>query len=112
MATDAANNAPEESGRLGFSVSVSERRTARAKTNFNKAQGVQIAMGPAAGSGVLQYATFVEFGTVETPAQPFMRPAWDRGAMRALNYVKENLGAEIDKAIGRVARRKAKAAAR
>jgi HK97 gp10 family phage protein len=112
MATDAANNAPEESGRLGFSIAVSERRTARAKTTFNKARGVQIAMGPATGQGTLHYAAFVEFGTDETPAQPFMRPAWDRGAMKSLNYIIDNLWIEIDKAVGRVARRKAKLAAR
>lgn len=120
MADSAAARAPVESGLLAFSMAVSEKRTRRARgkstTRFvggkfraSASTGIAMAMGPSAGQGALQYAAHVEFGTVDTPAQPFMRPAWDGGADKALEYVKDNLGAEIDKAAARVATRRAKA---
>lgn len=68
-----------------------------------------MAMGPASGVGSLNYASFDEFGTVDTPAFGFMRAAWDGGADRALDYVIENLGTEIAKAVARQAKRQAKA---
>lgn len=102
MADDAAMNAPEDRGLLAFSISVSEGRTRRAKTNWNRIRGVQMAMGPASGVGTLYYASHVEFGTIDTPAQPYMRPAWDGGKMNALDYVQDNLWREVERAIGRV----------
>lgn len=120
MAQIAAAKAPEESGALAFSIAVSEKRTARARKSTTRrvAPGVfrsdpktsvEIAMGPAGGLGALYYATFQEFGTINAAAQPYMRPAWDSGAGRALEYVKDNLKAEIDKAAARLARKRARA---
>lgn len=122
MADNAASMAPTDQGKLAFSIAVSEKRTRRAKGKStirfaggkfksDSSTGITMAMGPAGGSGTLSYATFVEFGTIDTPAQPFMRPAWSSGAMRALEYIKDNLGAEIDRAAQRVAKRKARKAA-
>lgn len=122
MADRAAALAPEETGKLAFSIIVSEKRTRRAKgkskTRFSGGRfitdastGIEMAMGPASGTGVLQYATFVEFGTVDTPAHPFMRPAWAAGAEPALDYIKANLGSEIDKAASRLAKKRARAGA-
>lgn len=108
MADDAASRAPRDEGLLAFSITVSERRTRRAKTGYSKRQGVQMAMGPASGVGTLSYASFVEFGTVDTAAQPYMRPAWDAGAERTLQYVKDNLNTAIEKAASRLAKRQAK----
>lgn len=107
MADTAARMAPEDEGRLAFSIDVSEGRTRRAKTNFLRIRGVQMAMGPASGLGTLQYSSFVEFGTIDTPAQPFMRPAWETGKMNALEYVQDNLWREVEKAVGRVAKKRA-----
>lgn len=120
MANVAASKAPVGRGVLSFSISVSEKRTTRARFRprlilskgrykVSPSTGLDMAMGPAAGLGALQYATFVEFGTVDTVAVPFMRPAWDGGAMKALGYIKDNLGVEIDKAAKRLARKRAKA---
>ena len=67
-----------------------------------------MAMGPAAGMGATYYATAVEFGTIDTPAQPYMRPAWDTGKMQALDYVETNLWREIDKSVGKIAKKKAR----
>ena len=108
MADDAARRAPEDEGRLAFSIAVSEGRTRRARTSFQRLRGIQMAMGPASGLATLQYATFVEFGTIDTPAQPYMRPAWDTGQMKALDYVQDNLWIEVERAIGRVQRKSAR----
>lgn len=105
MADIAARKAPEERGILAFSIAVSEGRTRRARTNFQRIRGIQMAMGPATGLGATYYAAHVEFGTIDTPAQPYMRPAWDTGKMNALDYVQDNLAREVDKAIGRAARK-------
>lgn len=114
MADAASGRAPVDEGKLAFSIVVSERRTRRVPrfARFDRKNGVEMAMGPAAGLGTLTYATHVEFGTVDTPPQPYMRPAWDGGADRALEYVKDNLWLEIDKAAKRVAAKGARAIAK
>lgn len=68
-----------------------------------------MAMGPTSGGGVLLYATHQEFGVIHHAANPYMRPAWDAGAMKALDYIKDNLRIEIDKAAARLAKKPAKA---
>lgn len=108
MADDASQKAPEERGILSFSIVVSEGRTRRAKAYFSRLRGVRMAMGPASGMGATYYATHVEFGTIDTPAQPYMRPAWDTGKMQALEYVEDNLWREIERAVGRVTKKKAR----
>lgn len=43
------------------------------------------------------YAKFVEFGTADTPAQPFLRPAWDEaGGAPALDRLAKELGDGIE----------------
>ncbi len=109
MADSAAANAPTDEGKLAFSIGVGEKRTRRVRTG-KKSSGIQMAMGPANFiPGVLEYASFVEFGTVDTAANPFMRTAWDGGAQKALEYVKDNLGSEIDKAVRKMMVKRAKA---
>lgn len=117
MANDAAAKAPHRTGQLAFSISISEKRTSRATRTIkgfksDPTRSIEMAMGPAGGFGaVLLYASFDEFGTVDTPAQPYMRPAWDGGARPALEYIKDNLWAEIDKRAASLAKRRARAAA-
>lgn len=109
MANVASQKAPERTGRLAFSISVGEGRTRRAKTGFRSTSGIQMAMGPAGGfGGTLEYATFDEFGTVDTPAFGFMRYAWDTGAQPALDYTELNLWAEISKSAQKLANKRAK----
>jgi HK97 gp10 family phage protein len=119
MAAIAAARAPHRSGRLGYSISVSEKRTRRAKGATTRyvgggmfraaaSKGIEMAMGPGAGLGTLNYAAFDEFGTIDTPAFGFMRAAWDGGAYNALEYVKMNLSVEIDKATARFAKKQAR----
>lgn len=111
MANTAAALAPHRSGRLAYSISVSEQRTRRANWQRRAVtNGIVMAMGPAGGLGALNYASFDEFGTVDTPAFGFMRAAWDSGANEALDYIKLNLSIEIEKSALRYARKLAKAA--
>lgn len=114
MARQAESYAPVREGDLRESITVSERRTRRVNRSgrFDRKTGVEMAMGPASGEGVLNYAALVEFGTVDTPAQPYMRPAWDSGQNRALEYVKDNLAREILDAARRVAHKGARLLAR
>lgn len=109
MADRAAALAPDLSGALSFSIAVSERGTRRARWTRKRPNEFVMAMGPATGLGTLTYATHVEFGTVDTSPQPFMRPAWDSYADRALEIVKDRLGVEIGKAATRLAKRRARA---
>jgi HK97 gp10 family phage protein len=107
MAQIAASKAPHRTGRLAYSITVSEKRTRRAKKSTTRfvgggfraaaSKGIEMAMGPAGGLGTLQYASFDEFGTIDTPAFGYMRAAWDGGAYNALDYVKGQLSVEIDK---------------
>lgn len=104
VADTAARLAPEQSGHLAFSVSVSTQLTRRQKREGKQSE-VEVYIGPAGGTGALNYASFVEFGTIATPAHPFMRPAWDGGKGAVLNTIKTNLGAEIERAAARAARK-------
>lgn len=109
MANVASSRAPERTGKLAFSIGVSEKRTRRVKkeSRFDTRTGIAMAMGPMSGFGaVLNYASFDEFGTVDTPAFGFMRSAWDTEATPALQYVKTNLWDEIEKAARRVAKKR------
>lgn len=114
MADIAAARAPSRTGRLAYSIAVSEKSTARAQWNKGKfrsksSNGIVMAMGPASGLGTLEYATFDEFGTIDTPAFAYMRAAWDVGAYPALEYIKTNLGKEIERSAAKLAKKRAKA---
>lgn len=116
MADVAAAKAPVRTGRLAYSIAVSEKATARARWNKGRfrasaSTGITMAMGPAQGLGTLHYATFDEFGTIDTPAFGFMRAAWDGGADRMLEYIKDNLWREIDKAAAKRAKKLARMSA-
>ena len=110
MADKARGMAPVDGGELRESIKVSEKRTKRVvrENRFDRNTGLAMAMGPVSGKGVLNYATFVEFGTSDTRARPFMRPAFEGGKHEALQYIKSNLGKEITKAAARLAKKAAK----
>ena len=110
MADKAKSMAPVDGGELRESIKLSEKRTKRVvrENRFDRNGGLAMAMGPVSGNGVLNYASFVEFGTADARAQPFMRPAFDGGKHEALEYIKANLGKEISKAAARLAKKAAK----
>jgi len=111
MANIAASLAPERSGRLAFSVAVSEKGTRRAQWKQRAAAfDFVMAMGPASGVGALNYASFAEFGTVDTPAFGFMRATWDRDKEAAMRRAVESLSVEVSAATARASRRAARRA--
>lgn len=111
MAARAASLAPDRTGLLAFSIGISERGTRRAAWRQASARfvapgvfegirknSITLAMGPSGPfHGQLYYAAHVEFGTVDTPAHPYMRPAWDALKEQSLDTVKTSLWAEIQR---------------
>lgn len=67
----------------------------------------QVFVGPTRGGS---HGWFNEFGTQNMTAQPFMRPAFDVGAPKALASLKSDLATEIEKARARAAKKALKRA--
>ena len=67
---------------------------------------VEVYAGTSNPAGLLQ-----EFGTVDQPAQPHVRPAWDATQDNVLTTFTREMTVEIEKARQRAARKAAKAAA-
>jgi HK97 gp10 family phage protein len=88
---------------LGRDAAVSALRQARRDAG-GQGSFAEMYVGPA--RGVLGYAHLVEFGTVRTAPQPFMRPAWDGKKREALDIIRRELGNEIIMAARRVGRSK------
>lgn len=74
----------------------------RAARRENPQSFSQVFMGPTAD---LPQAMQQEMGNVKMPAQPYMRPAWDEKQGEAVHIIANDLGAEIDKTVARLARR-------
>jgi len=128
----AQGNAPVQSGRLRDRIVITKKKpnkwdagkVAYSKSMRNGATPQQAAASmraarkatPATFSEVFigpsrsRHAVAQEFGTVNHPAQPFMRPAFDGGAPSALSVIGSNLETEIKKAADRAARKSARAA--
>lgn len=95
-------------GGLKESIVISERRTRRVRKEMEPISGIQMAMGPSSGAGVLNYASFQEFGTVDHPPQSFMRAAYNGEAEGAISSILDDLWSEIEKSAKRAARKRAK----
>jgi HK97 gp10 family phage protein len=132
MADEAKRLAPVKTGKLRDSIMVSTRvknKTGNAEyaaamrgglgkdaaraallaaRKANKGQGsfAQTFIGPARGGGVIRYAHIVEFGSVDTAPQPYMRPAWDGTKNQVLDIIKGELANQIIAAARRLARSK------
>lgn len=111
VAIIARNLAPVDEANLARSIVVSSSLTRHARKTRPKEQEVEVYIGPARGAApgisryVLNYAAFVEFGTVDTPAQPYLRPAWDRAQPIVLKLFAADLKTQVEAAAGRVSRR-------
>lgn len=99
---DAQQKAPYLTGRLKLSIVTGTQLTRRQKADARKdgPYFAEVHVGTASGHGIPQ-----EFGTVDHPAQPFMRPAWEANKQGALDGIKKEIRAEIDKAQNRRASR-------
>lgn len=111
VAVVARNLAPVDEANLARSIVVSTSQTSNARRTRPKEQEVEVYIGPArnVGAGVsryiLNYAAFVEFGTVKTPAQPYLRPAWDRMQPIVLKLFAADLKVQVEGAAARLSRR-------
>lgn len=108
MRAMAASLAPVDEGNLSQKIEISTKRTRRARKERGPKRGVEIAMGPASGSGVLEYAGFVEFGTVDTAPEPHMRPAYQSEKQGVVDAIGNDLMREIDKSAKRLAKKRGK----
>jgi HK97 gp10 family phage protein len=106
IANTARANAPVDQGQLRDSIGVSTKLSKRQKRIHRKEGPDDIEV--FVGAGALPQAHMVEFGTDQMPAQPFMRPAWDKGKEAALEGIGQDLWAEIEKAATRMAKKAAK----
>lgn len=70
---------------------------------------IVVSVGPT-GKWGKRIAHLVEFGTTHSKPEPFIRPAFDATKDEVIAGVKRELGAEIDKATARLAKKRAKAA--
>ena len=104
IADDMAQRAPRDSGYLGDHIDTGVRLSRRQSKMSRKESDVEVF----AGATRVVQATLQEFGTSDTPPQPFARPAWDAGKMQALQDVKTSLADEIEKTAKRAARKSAK----
>lgn len=100
---DPATPAPD----LKTSIVVSTALTRRQRRTRPKQNEVEVYIGPArsAGRNVLNYASFQEFGRINQPAQPFLRPAWDRMQPIVLKIFAADLGPQIEAAAARLSKR-------
>jgi HK97 gp10 family phage protein len=110
MAEAARRNAPVEDRDLVEAIAVSTRAAGYARRTGRKRNEVEVYMGPGGQGGgkAPPQGSLQEFGTKNHGPQPFMRPAWDAGKDQALDDVKTALGAEIEKAAQRAARKQAR----
>lgn len=71
----------------------------RSKTRAGEGETI-VEVGPALQPSDHFYGYFQEYGTVDHPAQPFMRPAFDQNAQRSLNIVLSELWTSVKKKLG------------
>lgn len=107
IAIVARNIAPVDEADLARSIVVATQLTRRQRqTQTNE---VEVYVGPARGTGTnkyaLNYASFVEFGTYHTTAQPYLRPAWERTKGLVQTILARELTIEFEKTAARLGRK-------
>lgn len=94
---------PVDQGRLRDSIIIANSLSQRARRNERDEPkgGVKVYAGTNSRTAVV-----TEYGSWKQPPRPYMRPAWDSQKNKVLKFVGYELGAEIEKAAARAARRK------
>lgn len=100
--------APKLTGELAMSPIVSTKLSRRQRKMHRKESPVEVYVGPTPHPKSVQ----TEFGNAHQAAEPHLRPAWDAGAMPALNSIKGDLKEEIGKSVARLARKAQRDAAK
>lgn len=108
---DPKTEAPDD---LSTSITLSSRAKAGrgGLEGIEKGTRANIHMGPAATLPRFARAVVMEFGSFKDKPQPYMRPAFEQDGQAVIDRLKPLLKAEIDKAVGRLARKAARAAAK
>lgn len=94
-------------GHLKRTIGVGTKLTKRQKALSKKESAVEVY----AGAGGDPAAHLEEFGSAHNKPRPALRPAWDGNKQTAFESLRDDLAAEIDKAVQRRARKAAKLAA-
>jgi HK97 gp10 family phage protein len=96
-------------GKLGQSVTVGTKLTKRQKKSAALTKdGVEVYVG----AGPLPHAHMLEFGTSRQAPEPYLRPAVDANGKRMFSIFRDELRAEIAKAVQRLERKAARIAAK
>jgi HK97 gp10 family phage protein len=105
--------APRDRGVLALSIVATTQLTRRHKSEERNElrSEAEVYIGPASGAGALYYASHKEFGTILSPARPYMRPAWESTKGVVLTKIQQGLGEEVMKTAARAARKAARLAA-
>ncbi len=104
--------APKDEGNLAGDIKTKNVRATRlAGGRYARSTGVNVATGPV-GREEGGNASFQENGTVNQPAQPYMRPAADAEGPQVIQDIRQVLTEQIRKAKERIARKLAKQAGR
>lgn len=98
--------APVDDGHLRDSITIGNRltRSARSADRAEPRQGVRVYCGTANRNAVPR-----EFGSIRSPAEPFMRPAWDSESRGMLDTIGRELGPDIERSAARAARKAGRA---
>lgn len=81
---DAKNSAPVRTGRLRDGLKISKVK--------NSKDGKYVLVGTdKKDKDAPFWATFIEFGTSKMPAQPFLRPAYERNKKQVIDILKEEI---------------------
>lgn len=88
--------APKRTGRLRTRIVISTKLSRRERKRYTPESFAEVYIGPS--GNALSYAAFAEFGTDDTEAQPFMRPAFHQQGRAALEIVRNELADEIETA--------------
>ena len=100
-------NAPEREGGLKESYGVGTRLTKRQRKVSKKQSEVEVYAGPNDPAAIQ-----TEFGNEHQAAEPHLRPAWDAEKRNALEIIKKEMWAEVEKSIARFRKRQARKARR
>ena len=94
---------------LKSSIMVATQLTKRHRKG-EKENEVEVYVGPTRVPGrfVLNYASFAEYGTANTPAHPYLRPAWEQQKGAVMEILARELRVEFDKTAARLSRKAAK----
>lgn len=95
---DAQSLVPVDTGKLKESITISHKVRSRSGVAVSVRGGLEMYVGPSWPDGA--HGHLIEFGTVKTKPQPFLRPAWDRNVAQMSKIAREEISKAISKAIG------------